>query len=541
MRIPTAILLLSPILAGATIRVSDGTPTDTQTQIDASVDGDQVIITNGNFTWSSGVSISGKGITLSGLGAGGFFARSVTALTIGTGSKVFTVASGLKITNSESVIAFATAGNGTLPERMEGTVTSYSGTTLTLDITTTAGSGTFHPWTIARPHTTKITRSTGSAVSITSDMSHNTYIERIFFQCDGSGAETARAISVDENGSTKIPVIRDCWFRQDNNLAIGKTTTRFLVHNCSFDSWFDYNYPGGKGVNTIAIGCNYVGTPGTFGYMWGRTNTFGANDPGGTNNMYLEDNWFVGLFLGCLDWADNAKGVARRNIFDQCCITVHGEDTGVDGTRHWEIYDNAFHSVNDLAALGYNMANGYVYCRGQSGVITSNYVDDIDVPAWSSVWEWRFQLQSIRKAGAGCYTAYPAGRQHGQDCCLAGVTNQITNAICIWSNAITGGADGNAFNHTQYDPDDCGNGQLQADYVVENRDYKTNQVMTGWVRFQYPHPLHILAAESPPPSVPARIGPGRSGSRFVRSAAPPLLVLWLGILTVRTLGKLMRK
>ena len=72
---------------------------------------------------------------------------SSTSLAFGTGTKVFTIASGLttpvvgKVVTIKSATAAGTA-------YMVGAITSYSGTTLTCSITTSVGSGTYADWTI---------------------------------------------------------------------------------------------------------------------------------------------------------------------------------------------------------------------------------------------------------------------------------------------------------------------------------------------------------------------------------------------------------
>lgn len=55
---------------GTTRTAASCSPADVQTQITASSDGDIVIIPNGNCTWGSGVTVSGKGIYLKGQTAG---------------------------------------------------------------------------------------------------------------------------------------------------------------------------------------------------------------------------------------------------------------------------------------------------------------------------------------------------------------------------------------------------------------------------------------------------------------------------------------
>lgn len=77
----------------------------------------------------------------------GWATTSTTTNTIGTGSKSFTVASGLPISPGQTV----TANAGTLGQGyMSGTVTSYSGTSLVMNATTVSGSGTYSGWDIVQ-------------------------------------------------------------------------------------------------------------------------------------------------------------------------------------------------------------------------------------------------------------------------------------------------------------------------------------------------------------------------------------------------------
>src|SRR5262249_36971436 len=72
----------------------------------------------------------------------GYAATSTTSLTIGTGPQTFATQAGL----AYSAGARARASNGV--NYMEGLVTAYSGTSLTINITRTGGSGTFASWNI---------------------------------------------------------------------------------------------------------------------------------------------------------------------------------------------------------------------------------------------------------------------------------------------------------------------------------------------------------------------------------------------------------
>lgn len=72
-----------------------------------------------------------------------FTTTSTTSNNISTGAKTFVVASsGLPITTGQGVMAYSGVNF------MFGTVTSYSGTTLVMNVTSTIGSGTYTTWTI---------------------------------------------------------------------------------------------------------------------------------------------------------------------------------------------------------------------------------------------------------------------------------------------------------------------------------------------------------------------------------------------------------
>lgn len=72
-----------------------------------------------------------------------FTTTSTTSNSIGTGHKTFTVASsGLSISVGQGVMALSSTAS------MFGTVYSYSGTTLVINVTSTVSSGTFTSWTI---------------------------------------------------------------------------------------------------------------------------------------------------------------------------------------------------------------------------------------------------------------------------------------------------------------------------------------------------------------------------------------------------------
>ena len=83
--------------------------------------------------------------TQAGAYAGQLTIVSTTSLAIGTGSKVFTVASGLSLSAGQFIIMASDAAPTT--NYMWGQIASYSGTTLTITVAATLGSGTYADWT----------------------------------------------------------------------------------------------------------------------------------------------------------------------------------------------------------------------------------------------------------------------------------------------------------------------------------------------------------------------------------------------------------
>ena len=99
----------------------------------------------GNFKKGSNPT-EDPGETVSGSSGGaGYAATSTTSLTIGTGSTTFTTQSGLAYTAGAIIQATDSAN---VANYMYGTVTSYSGTTLVVNVTAVGGSGTFATWNI---------------------------------------------------------------------------------------------------------------------------------------------------------------------------------------------------------------------------------------------------------------------------------------------------------------------------------------------------------------------------------------------------------
>jgi len=125
---------------GATVYNSNGTPGNVQFIHDNEAqNGDTITIPAGSFDWSTPVTIS-KAIKLQGAGSGRIIGWSRSNQTFGTGTKVFTVQTGFTAANGTTVRIWQTATNKE-QSYMLGTVSSVSGTTLTVNVTQNTGSG----------------------------------------------------------------------------------------------------------------------------------------------------------------------------------------------------------------------------------------------------------------------------------------------------------------------------------------------------------------------------------------------------------------
>ncbi len=81
----------------------------------------------------------------SGAAGAGYTATSTTSLAIGSGSKTFATQAGLAYSpGARARAAYASAGSS----YMEGLVTAYSGTTLTINVDNMGGSGTYSNWNL---------------------------------------------------------------------------------------------------------------------------------------------------------------------------------------------------------------------------------------------------------------------------------------------------------------------------------------------------------------------------------------------------------
>lgn len=136
---------------------------------------------------------AGDAATLAQNYVAGLSATSTTSLAIGTGSKTFTIESGKRFTAGQYVIC---TSNADVSNSMWGQIVSYSGTTLTVDVSVTGGSGTKADWSIAvsgARGATGATGATGPAGSGSGDVlvSGSTATDN-FASWTGSGTKTIK-------------------------------------------------------------------------------------------------------------------------------------------------------------------------------------------------------------------------------------------------------------------------------------------------------------------------------------------------------------
>jgi hypothetical protein len=86
---------------------------------------------------------------------------STSSVLVGTGSKTFTTQAGLDLRPGQPIVATSVLGSDT----MTGTVTSYSGTTLVINVASVTGSGTDTDWTFTVDYLT-VTPSGGTATHL---------------------------------------------------------------------------------------------------------------------------------------------------------------------------------------------------------------------------------------------------------------------------------------------------------------------------------------------------------------------------------------
>jgi hypothetical protein len=513
------ILILSDFSAlrcGAAVYQSDGSVASVQGLHNAALNGDTITLPAGTFAWSTPVTIS-KAIRLRGQGSGEIIGNTKSSVTVGTGAKTFrTTRAGLPITAGQ-VLRIAKMPNTSGPARdtyMEGTVRSYSGTTLVMNITSTGGSGTWTFWWIAtKPATTILNNynnhagnNNGVTPLLKVSEPGNGSVEISGLQMKQMPGSNSALIGLyTSRYSAPKTVIHDCWFQtgDTDRAAIFAGTNHALIWNCSFD-----NSRWSSNIEGIQVKWGPSGRA-----SWSTNSTFGMADVGGATNLYVEDCDFH-AYLTAVDFDDNARAVFRHNVMDNCSMGSHGADTSPIGVRHFELYDNEliFDTFSDCAVE--HDLQWFFWVRGGSGVITDNLLPRISSTCGGNKLSIPFSVLNTRR-NSGCYecwTSYPAPHQVGQGYRPGAILHRWSSCpsllqdgsyyiysepVYVWNNSGTGG---NLIGLTQDAIDQCGNNQQASYYVQAGRDYKL-EPKPGYVKYTYPHPLRrFFPSSTPAPS-----------------------------------------
>jgi len=508
-------------LSAQTTRATDGTRADVAAKIALSAaSGDTITIPAGSFTWTSGVSTS-KAIKFQGAGSGRVVACSDTSITVGTGTKVFTLKvetvstlASLRsaITNGATMRIWRNGGNhaggvynGTL-SWMEGTVTSLVGNTLTMNISSVNGSGTTQGnWLVmSTAQTTLIMNFNNSSMfNLTESTVAGLEVTGIRFQHDvGLSAivdTTADFIVLNSTASGYPVLIHDndfIIFTYGN--PIHGFTSKGVVWNCSFTALPFVSGP---------LAFHMVNT----GYTtsWTTASTFGSNDTTGKGNFYVEDCDFHG-WTNSNDFDENLRSVVRYSLYDSAGWGSHGADSSNYGMRHFEVYNCEFRRTD--FSDGQTMNVGWAFLiRGGTGVITDNVVSAYGGADYGSgpkvnLALWNLQLNGGPNPLWGKNIAgiqYPCPRQVG----MGRVTGSGTDGtgrstdsfsyvgdvepLYIWGNT------GTALVPTlaPYSAPQAGEDVI-ADYVQSGRDYFFGTAKPSYTKYTYPHPLRTAATAS---------------------------------------------
>jgi hypothetical protein len=298
----------------------------------------------------------------------------------------------------------------------------------------------------------------------------------------------------------KPVLLHDCYFETNGGALVYGVewlTNSGVIWNCQFAS--SYNFAGGIQFKT---GNNA---------SWTTPSTMGMADKNGTANAYVEDCTFTGMYLGCVDFDDDSRVVIRHCTMDNSAIYCHGQDTSADGARHWEVYDNTFIYTASGSPPGFPKVTfplnlqDWLTIRGGTGIIADNVFPNILYKNCAI----QMNVYSINRSSHSipCQTQYPAARQVGQTWIGAGGysypraptdgTGYSTDPIYIWGNTGTATLSPTFVGLNQYSPDECGNGQLIADYVRAGRDYIVGTPKPGYAKYSYPHPLRNSLSDQP--------------------------------------------
>jgi hypothetical protein len=475
----------------ATLPAASCSSTDVQTAINNALTGDLVVIPGGTCAWTSGVIINGKTIKLQGGGSGRIIAYTADTLTVGTGAVSVNIQAGLNISVGQ---ALRLSQTGTRSNFMDGTVVSYSGTTLAMTVSATGGSGTNHRWLVSTAPTTVLvnndTVASEALITVVESAQGRTEVSGIKI---AAGTGSASDIAMVWASSGNPILVHDCWMESSSNSGdlIFSTTNRGVIWNCSFDS---------SPFSMAPLALQHKDVPSLTG-SWNKPSTMGMADTTGTNNLYVEDSDFH-AFLNAFDNDDNGRITVRHALFDNAGMGTHGADTSSIGQRHFEVYDSTFVFNAYTDGTTFNL-NWWFYVRGGTFVVADNIMPAIVSQDYGTKPAFNMTVMNLQRnagpdpcwgAGTSGGADYPAPRQVGMGR-ITGTRGNDSMAYVgdsepayIWG--ITGPALIGLSDYGPGQPFSCAGStyDTSANYIVEGRDYFLTQKV-GYTKYTYPHPL----------------------------------------------------
>lgn len=519
-----AIAVLSTGASANTVTSASCNSNDVQAAINSAGEGDTVIIPAGTCTWTSGVTISGKGISVQGAGSGRIvgYDNGVEVLTVATGTLVVDVAGFSNGFGASSIATGQTLRvfeNGARSNWMQGTVTSFAAGLLTMNITSTSGSAKTHRWLLSTIPATVIVNNSGATLfSVTEDSTIHTNLSGFKI---AAGTGTGDGVDFMSGGGAAI-VLDNCWIEQSGGDSIHTAVNRGVVSNCSFDSTPFSMAP-------LAVHLQPYDES-----AWSTPSFWGASDSNGEHNFYVETSDFH-AYLNATDNDESARSVFRYNVFDNAGFGTHGVDTGPLGQRYFEYYNNTgvFNGYGDGSTFPMNW---WFFVRGGTFVIHDNTLpllnsgdypnkDDVNMtvmnlqrnagpnPCWGQGTTGGTEYYAPRQVGLGYVTGKGTDGK-GQSTYSASSYGYSSSEYVgdsepayTWGNSRVPLGNTNVSDYGTGQANSCtGTLATSSNYIVANRDYFNGSTpKPGYSTYTYPHPLTLGSTSSNAPPAPTKL------------------------------------
>jgi MYXO-CTERM domain-containing protein len=414
-----SVALFSANANAATVAAASCNTADVASAIKSAAEGDTVTVPAGTCTWTSGVTIAGKGITVTGAGAGRIIAYSSSTLSVGTGSKTLTVASTAVTGTPPTPSALSIAAGQTLTvtetgnrqNSMTGTVTSYSAGSLVLDVKSSAGAcgNSSDPvnspsncgrWLVSTPPSTVLVNNSSAALfAVTEDSTVHTELSGFKIAYTTNGTGTGTGVSFGSGGGQAI-LLHDFWFEQNTGDSIHVGVSRGVVWSTSFDSTPFSRAPLAVHLQTFDE------------TAWATPSYFGTNDTDGQHNFYVEGSDFH-AYLNATDNDEASRSVFRYSTFDNSGFGTHGVDTGPMGQRYFEYYNNigVYNGYSNLTTFPQDW---WFFIRGGTFVIHDNTLPPIMSQDYGTKEDADMTVMNLQRA-QGPNPCWGAGTTDGAD------------------------------------------------------------------------------------------------------------------------------